>query len=278
MNAAVSLRVERGVALVTIANPPVNGLTHAVRAGLFQAFKQIAADDTIEGAVLHGAGRCFSAGGDIREFGTAAATADPGLSKDVHQAIERCGKTVVAAIHGYALGGGLETALACHYRVAAPDARLALPEVKLGVVPLSGTQRLPRLIGVEAAIDMILSGRDVRAFEAPRRLIDAMVETDELLACAANFARREPPPLVRDMPFPENNAPLFNAARAAISKGEHPPFGHHLIDAMECGAGVSFDDGLRRARAIYDAVVDSPDSQAARAAFLTSRSSSKAEA
>lgn len=279
MNKAVSLRVERGVAFVTIANPPVNSLSHTVRLGLAEAFERIAGDDAIRGAVLHGDGRCFSAGGDIREFGTPLAAADPGLSKDVHPAIEQSGKTVVAAIHGYALGGGLETAMACHYRIATPNARLGLPEVKLGVVPLSGTQRLPRLIGIEAAIAMILSGCDVVASEAPGALIDEAVEAHDLLAAAADFALRRPPSLVRDRSYPEDGEPFFCTARAAIAGGEFPAFGYHLLDAMECGRGVSFDEGLRRARAIYDAVIEAPASQAARSKFLANRSSSsRAEA
>jgi 3-hydroxyacyl-CoA dehydrogenase len=272
MTAPVSVRTDGRIAFVAIDNPPVNGLNHAVRSGVRNAFDCIRDDDNIDGVVLHGAGRWFSAGGDIREFGTPAANAFPGLSKDVHPAIEACGKTVVAAIHGYALGGGLETALACHYRVATPDAQLGLPEAKLGVIPLSGTQRLPRLIGVEAAIGMIVTARAIRADEAPAALVDAVVEQTSLLDVAARFARGPAPTLVRDLPFPADSAPALARARAEIEAGRYPLFATHLLDAVECGAGASFEEGLRGARAIYDAVVDSPHSRTARAAFLASRS------
>lgn len=277
MTARVSIRIEDRIAFVAIDNPPVNALSHAVRIGLYDAFKRVRADDGIVGVVLHGEGRCFSAGGDIRVFGTPAASADPGLSKDVHPAIERCGKTVVAAIHGYALGGGLETAMTCHYRIATPDARVGLPEAKLGVVPLSGTQRLPRLIGVEAAIDMILSAREIRAEEAPSALLDAVVEADDLLQVATDLARGTPPPLVRDTDFPADGAAFFAITRTAIAKGAYPPFATHLLDAIACGVGVSFEEGVAGARTIYESVVDSPASRAARAAFLASRSSPSRE-
>jgi 3-hydroxyacyl-CoA dehydrogenase len=267
------VRVEERIAYVAIDNPPVNGLSHNVRAALFDAFRRIRGDTGIDGVVLHGAGRCFSAGGDIREFGTPAASADPGLSKDVHPVIEACGKTVVAAIHGYALGGGLETAMACHARIATPNARLGLPEARLGVIPLSGTQRLPRLIGVGAAIDMILTGNDVRAAEAPGALVDAIVEEADLLPAAAALARRPPPPLVRDLSYPHNSAPLFAKARAAVEAGAYAPFAGRLLDAMACAIDVSFDDGVRGARAVYDATIHSPESRAAGAAFLARRSS-----
>lgn len=271
MSTHVTIRVESRIAFVTIANPPVNGLSHGIRVGLCEAFERVRADPNIDGVVLHGAGRCFSAGGDIHEFSTPAASADPGLSKDVHPAIERCGKTVAAAIHGYALGGGLETAMACHYRVATPDARLGLPEAKLGVIPLSGTQRLPRLIGVEAAIDMILNARELRAEAAPRSLV-TVVQADALLKVAADLAATGSAALVRDTPFPPDGAPFFEIARDAIAKGDYPPFATYLLDAIACGEGASFDEGVAAARAIYDSVVDSPASRAARASFLANRS------
>ncbi|MGE0742398.1 MAG: enoyl-CoA hydratase-related protein [Hyphomonadaceae bacterium] len=268
----VTVRIEERIAFVAIANPPVNGLSHAVRVGLFEAFARIRDDADVDGVVLHGGGACFSAGGDLREFGSPAAKADPGLSKDVHPAIEACGKTVVAAIHGYALGGGLETAMACHRRIATPDARLGLPEALIGVIPLSGTQRLPRLIGLEDATDMIATGREVRAEDAPHALLDAVVDVEALLPTAAQLARAAAP-LARDIPFPTTDAAAILAeARRRVTSGQYPPFAHHLIAAIEAGAtAISFDDGLARARAIYDATVDSLESKAARAAFLASR-------
>jgi enoyl-CoA hydratase len=147
----VTYRVENGVSVVTIEHPPVNGLGHSVRHGLKTAFDTARIDGRVGAIVLTGAGRGFSAGGDIREFGTLAATAAPALSLDVHPVIEGSEKPVVAAIHGFAIGGGLETALVCHYRIVAADARIGLPELKLGVIPLSGTQRLPRVLGMDNA-------------------------------------------------------------------------------------------------------------------------------
>ncbi|HVY86889.1 MAG TPA: enoyl-CoA hydratase-related protein [Caulobacterales bacterium] len=268
MTTPITVRTEGRIAFVTIDHPPVNGLSHSVRVGLYDAFTRITSDHEIDGVVLHGAGRAFSAGGDIREFGTPAASADPGLSLHVHPAMEFCGKTVVAAIHGYALGGGLETAMACAYRVATPDARLGLPEARLGVIPLSGTQRLPRLIGAEPAIDMILNAREVRACDAPSGLIDAIAETDALLDVAAGFARGPSRSLVRDLPYPADAARAFAQARTALAAGDYPPFAAHLLDAMQCGVDVDFEDGLSGARAVYDAVVNSPQSRAAQATFL----------
>jgi 3-hydroxyacyl-CoA dehydrogenase len=276
MTAPVTVRVEARIAFVAIANPPVNGLSHAVRAALYDAFTRIGRDADIDGAVLHGEGACFSAGGDIREFSTPAASAAPGLSRDVHPAIEFCGKPVVAALHGFALGGGLETAMACHRRIASPDARLGLPEARLGVIPLSGTQRLPRLIGLEAAIGMIMSGEQVRAAEAPAGLIDLIVDEGDLFREAAALAHQSAPPLVRDLPFPEDGAAeIIAAARARIEPGS---LASRLIDAVEAGRSFTFEDGLRAARAIYDATVDSAEAKAARAAFLAARNSKAREA
>jgi 3-hydroxyacyl-CoA dehydrogenase len=266
----ITLRVERQIAYVAISNPPVNALSHAVRVGLVETFKIVNNHNAIVGVVLHGEGICFSAGGDLREFGTPLAAAGPGLSKDVHPVIEGCGKTVVAAIHGYALGGGLETAMACHVRIATPEARLGLPEARLGVIPLSGTQRLPRLTALDTAIDMIVTGREIRAGDAQDALLDSVVDEKDLLERAAELARLPRPRLVRDLPFPAENAgQIFAKARRRVTSGAYPPFAHHLLNAIEAGLSASsFDEGMDRARAIYGATVDSVESKAARAAFL----------
>ena len=157
---SVRARVDGSVCLITLDNPPVNGLSFAVRVGLCELLENARQSPDISAVVIHGAGRCFSAGGDIREIGTAFGMAAPGLSSHVHPAIERCGKPVIAALHGLAFGGGLETALACNYRIACADTRIALPEVGLGIIPLSATQRLPRLIGLQGALEMIIGGRE----------------------------------------------------------------------------------------------------------------------
>src|SRR5688572_1824164 len=159
----VHYHIDRNVAVVTFSNPPVNGLSHALRTGIGEALARAQADDSIRAVVLTGGGALFSGGADIREFGTPAGTADPTLRQLIEQ-LERGDKPVVAAIGGTCLGGGLELAMAAHYRVARADARLGLPEVKLGLLPgAGGTQRLPRLVDVERAIEMIVSGDPVPA-------------------------------------------------------------------------------------------------------------------
>ena len=177
-----------GVAVVEIDSPPVNALGAAVRRVLYDSICSAAADDAVQAIVLLCAGRTFFAGADINEFGKPFA--DPDLAA-VIAAIEDAPKPVIAAIHGTALGGGLEVALACHYRVAVPDARLGLPEVHLGLLPGGGgTQRLPRLVGVEAALDLITSGRQVTAPQAlSLGLLDSLMEGEDLRADAGAFAR-----------------------------------------------------------------------------------------
>jgi hypothetical protein len=161
----VHYHVDRNVAVVTFSNPPVNGLSHSLRTGIADALSRARADDSVRAVVLTGGDGRFSGGADIREFGTPASTADPTL-RQLIQLIETSAKPVVAAIAGTCLGGGLELAMAAHYRVATADAKLGLPEVKLGLLPgAGGTQRLPRLVGVARAIEMIVGGEPVRASE-----------------------------------------------------------------------------------------------------------------
>ena len=207
----IDYRVDRAVAVISFANPPVNGLSHAVRAGIAAALERAQADPAVRAIVLTGAGGLFSGGADIREFGTPASTAEPTL-RQLIDLVETSAKPVVAAIAGTCLGGGLELALAAHYRVASADAKLGLPEVKLGLLPgAGGTQRLPRLVGVERAIDMIVSGEPVPATSlANTALLDHVVDGDPLagaveLAASADVATR-PPPRTRDIPLDEPNA------------------------------------------------------------------------
>src|SRR5918911_3462107 len=176
------------VAVLTVNNPPVNALSQHVRQGLRDGLKQAAADSAVGAIVIMCAGRTFIAGADITEFGKPPAA--PGLH-EVLDMIESSSKPVVAAIHGTALGGGLEVTLACHYRVGVKDARFGLPEVKLGLLPgAGGTQRLPRVVGVEKALSMMVSGDPIRAEEARRLgLVDELVDGD-LTAGAVAFAER----------------------------------------------------------------------------------------
>src|SRR5437773_1503175 len=154
-----------GIGVIIVDNPPVNALSTGVPEGIVVAVDKGNADPAVTAMVLIGAGRSFIAGADIRQFGRGPST--PPTGRRSYDVLDQSAKPVVAAIHGYALGGGLETALACHYRVAVPSAKLGLPEVQIGLLPgAGGTQRLPRLIGPKAALEMITSGRHVPAEEA----------------------------------------------------------------------------------------------------------------
>ena len=188
INASVDLRREGGIAIVTADNPPVNALKHEVRAGLVEALSQAREDNDVEAVVIACAGRTFFAGADITEFGKPPQA--PSLAEVIAD-IETMPKPVVAALHGTALGGGFELALACHFRIAKASARVGLPEVKLGLLPgAGGTQRLPRLLGPEKALKMIVTGEPVGAVEA---LADGVVDeiaAGDLTNSAIAFARR----------------------------------------------------------------------------------------
>eukprot|EP01036_Dinobryon_divergens_P045717 gene45717-61113_t len=177
------------VALITLNNPPVNGLGHQTRVALMDALSHALADAAVQAIVITGAGKAFCGGADIREFDTPAAFQEPNLHT-VIAALEQSTKPVVAAIHGTVMGGGLELALGCHYRIAAPGCNVALPEVKLGLVPgAGGTQRLPRALGVEPALNMIVSGEPVKSellAQIPgQTLFNKMATSSESLAAEA---------------------------------------------------------------------------------------------
>ena len=179
-------------AVITISNPPVNSFSHAVRSALLDALDRAAMDEGVKAIVLTGAGGLFSGGADIREFGTPSSMASPQL-RDVIAACEASAKPVIAAISGICLGGGFEISLACHYRVARGDARVGLPEVKLGLLPgAGGTQRLPRLVGAETALNMILGGDQVPARVLEKsRLFERVVDGDPVRAAVAFAAELE---------------------------------------------------------------------------------------
>src|SRR6266851_281843 len=192
-----------GIGVITIDNPPVNALSPGVPEGIVAAVDRGNADPAVKAMVLIGAGRSFIAGADIRQFGRGPSTS-PATGRRSYDVLDESAKPVVAAIHGYALGGGLEIALACHYRVAVPSAKVGLPEVQIGILPgAGGTQRLPRLIGPKAALEMITTGRHVPAGEAHKTgIIDEVVPEGELKGAALAFARRiadrRPLPRIRD--------------------------------------------------------------------------------
>ena len=222
MSDLVHSETRGAVAVITLDSPPVNAMGQAVREALAARIEAAIEDPAIGALVLVGSGRCFSGGADIREFGLPPK--DPHLRRLIDIA-EDSPKPVVAAIHGVAVGGGLELALGCHYRVGAPTARLGLPEIKLGLLPgAGGTQRLPRVIGVEPALDIILSGEPIPAAKARALgLLDAVIE-DDLTEGAVAFAEKllaegRGPRKSRNQKIPgEEGAGIFEAARQRIAR------------------------------------------------------------
>ncbi len=279
----IDYRVDRAVAVISFSNPPVNGLSHAVRTGISSALERANNDSSVRAIVLTGTGGLFSGGADIREFGTPAIMAEPML-RGLIEAVETSSKPVVAAIAGTCLGGGLELAMGAHYRVARADGRLGLPEVKLGLLPgAGGTQRLPRLVGVEHAIEMITSGEPVPASdEAHTALIDLVVDGDPL-AAALDFAAsaevvNRPPPRTRDIALDTTNlAALCGAARAKLEK-QRPvlPAPLRAVEVI-AAAGGSFDEGLVLERRAFLELMETPESKGLRHAFFAERAAGKVE-
>ncbi|WP_432254471.1 3-hydroxyacyl-CoA dehydrogenase NAD-binding domain-containing protein [Limimaricola sp. AA108-03] len=266
------------VAVITVDHAPVNALGRDVRAGLVQAIERFEAD-AAEIAVIHGAGRLFIGGADISEFGKPPQ--EPSLPEVVNR-IEACTKPVVAAIHGAALGGGLEIALGAHYRVAVPGAQLGLPETKLGVIPgAGGTQRAPRLVGAEAAIEMATTGTPVSARKAVELgLVDRLGEGEALeagLAYAEELLQQGAGPRpVRDMAAPAHDAAMFEARRAALQKklrGEVAPLA--ALDAIEAATKLGFDEGLAEERRQFMKMMETPQRAGLIHAFFIERKVAK---
>ena len=274
----VGSRLQGPVAVVTFDHPPVNGLSHAVRVGLARALERAIADEGVSAVVLTGGGRHFSAGADIREFGTPAATAEPTLRRLI-ELVEDAPTPVIAAIQGSCLGGGLELALAAHYRIAARDATLGLPEVKLGLIPgAGGTQRLPRLLAPARALELILGGEPVRAGAlAEIGLLDRVVSGDPVEEAIA-FAASEslPPRRTRDRSVDGAAlAAACEAARARLATERHPlPASLRAVEAV-ASAALPFDQGLAAERRAFVALMQSPESKALRHAFLAERAAGK---
>ncbi|AOI97790.1 3-hydroxyacyl-CoA dehydrogenase NAD-binding domain-containing protein [Burkholderia sp. LA-2-3-30-S1-D2] len=279
---AVDYSTRDGVAVITLNNPPVNGLGLSTRQGVMDALDRAAQDPSVTAIVLTGAGRAFSGGADITEFNTPKALQEPTLHT-VIRAVEASAKPVVAALHSVVMGGGLELALGAHYRVAAPGAQVALPEVKLGLLPgAGGTQRLPRAVGLETALNMIVSGAPVPSEQLSKSgLFDEMADGD-LLDAAVAFARKVgarqgPHPRVRDRKIVHENAAGFlqfarNSARAAAPNFPAP---HKCIDAIEAGVLNGFDKGSIAEREGFVALMMTPESRALRHAFFGERAASK---
>ncbi|HEX7913695.1 MAG TPA: 3-hydroxyacyl-CoA dehydrogenase NAD-binding domain-containing protein [Paraburkholderia sp.] len=269
-----------GVVVITLDNPPVNGLSHRTRTGILDAMVRALDDDGVNAIVIAGTGNAFSGGADIREFGTPMAFQEPTL-QTVIDTIEASPKPVVAAIHSVAMGGGLELALGCHYRVAAKDALIALPEVELGLLPgAGGTQRLPRAIGLEAALNMIVSGKTTTAGAlAHTRLFDQVVE-DGVLEAAEKYARNvaHSPgahPRLRDLAVQHDSAEAYlGYAGATIAAAGNLPAPLKCVEAVAASL-KPFDQGLLEERDAFQYLMSTPESRALRHAFFAERAASK---
>jgi len=278
----VRFDVEDGIGVITIDNPPVNALGPGVSDGIIAAVEQGEADPNVKAMVLMGAGRSFIAGADIRQFGKPR----PTPARRSYDVIDQTNKPIVAAIHGFALGGGLEHALACHYRIAVPSAKVGLPEVLIGILPGGGgTQRLPRLIGPKAAMELIVSGRHVPAPEAKQLgIIDELVEGKDLrkeaIAYAKRIAGRRPLPRVREMNdnLAEAKAEpgMFEAMRKSIARrARNQKAPYHCIAAVEAATREAFDEGLKTERRLFGELENSDEARALRYAFFAEREVTK---
>ena len=279
MSEVVSYRLEGDIGVIGVDYPPVNALGQGVREGLVNCLRQGLEDDQAKALVVIGEGRTFPAGADIREFGKPPA--GPALP-DVISEYESSDKLVIAAIHGTALGGGLEVALGCDYRVALESAKVGLPEVKLGLLPgAGGTQRLPRLVGAKAALDMIVGGNPVKAKDAYKvGIVDEVVGGD-LLEGALAYARKlvaENAPLrkIRDLDVKKEDADLFTNYEKSIARkqrGFKAPF--HCIKAVQAAVELPFDEGMKRERELFAELLVSPESRAQRHVFFAEREVAK---
>ena len=266
------------VGVIQIANPPVNALSHAVRGGLVDALKEGVADTDAQALVVLADGRTFIAGADIREFGQPPQAP---LLPDVINQLEACPKPLIAALHGTALGGGLEVALGCHYRVALAGTRVGLPEVKLGLLPgAGGTQRLPRLVGVERALEMITSGRFVEAEEALEAgIIDAISSAETpleagLAAAQEVLAGAQTPRITGQLPAPAANPQAITKTLDQLNQQSSELFSpFRIVETIQaCVDAESLEAGLRRERELFLACMDSPQRAGLIHLFFAARS------
>ncbi len=273
----VSLERQGDIGVITVNYPPVNALGPGVAEGIKDCLARGNTDPAIKGMILMGAGRSFIAGADIRGFGTNRPRLP--LGQRVYDVLDASAKPVLAAIHGYALGGGLEIAMACHYRLALPSAKVGLPEVLIGILPGGGgTQRLPRLIGPKAALDMIVTGRHVAAREARTLgIIDELLpENANLLEGAIAWLIRllavRPLPRVRDRAVKLDDPGIFDAMRKSIARrarNQKAPYA--CIDAVEASTVLPFDEGCRREADLFKELENSAEARALRYAFFIER-------
>jgi 3-hydroxyacyl-CoA dehydrogenase len=281
VNDVVDLETRGAVAVVRVNNPPVNALSRGVRDGLFDAISSADKDSNVKAIVLACAGKTFIAGADIREFGLPP---EGRTLPEVMDAIENASKPVIAALHGTALGGGLEVALTSHYRVALGSTRLGLPEVKLGILPgAGGTQRLPRLIGVERALEMMTSGDPINAQEAAKlglvdELVDGDVEAQAVAFAEKVVAEKRPLRRIRDLKdkLSEGTPEFFAKFRKSQGKKNRGfPAPEKIIQCVEAAVTKPFDEGIKFERESFAALRASPESKAQRYYFFAEREAAK---
>ena len=279
LNDVTDYVIEEGIAVVTIDSPPVNALSARVRTGIRDGVERAVADTDVTAIVLICEGRTFFAGADITEFGKAPVS--PTLV-ELQAVVEAAPKPVVAALHGTALGGGLELALVAHYRIAVPSAKVGLPEVKLGLLPgAGGTQRLPRIVGVEAALEIITSGRQVSAREAHATgLIDALADEGALRAGAIALARTvvaEARPLrrIRDLPLAADPDVFATFRKANVRKFRGFEAPEAIIRCIEAAVAMDFDAGKREERRLFEGLLAGSQSAAQRHVFFAERQAAK---
>ena len=279
-------KVHGDVAVISLNNPPVNGLGLSTRQAITEGVEKAVQDASIKAIVITGHGKAFSGGADIREFGSPKATQEPNLLSVIAQ-IENCAKPVVAAVHTVAMGGGLELALGCHYRIAAPGASIALPEVKIGLLPgAGGTQRLPRVLGVEPALNMIVSGEAIKsemlAMLPGQKLFDKMsASPDSLMDEALKFAREvsatRPLPRVRDLPckHPQGDAYFQFTRNMVKGMAKNYPAPPKCVDAVQAATKKKFDEGMVIERELFMNLMWTPECRALRHLFMSQRAASK---
>ena len=283
-------RIHGDVAVITLNNPPVNGLGLATRQGIAAGINQANADPAVKAIVITGAGKAFSGGADIKEFGSPKALQEPNLLS-VILALENSAKPIVAAIHSVCMGGGLELALGAHYRIAAPGTSVALPEVKLGLIPgAGGTQRLPRVVGVEAALNMIVSGEPIKsemlASLPGQKLFDKMAASPESLAeealafareVAAKHADGSALPLVRNLPckHPLGDAYFQFSRNMVKGMSKNFPAPAKCVDAVEAATKKKFDEGMAFERELFINLMWTAECRALRHIFVAERAASK---
>ncbi len=279
-----SFETRGNLAVITLNNPPVNGLGYATRVGIAKGLADAQADSAIKAIVITGAGKAFSGGADINEFGSPKALAEPNLSTLI-AALEASSKPTIAAVHSVCMGGGLELALGCNYRVATAGAQIALPEVKIGLIPgAGGTQRLPRVLGVENALNMIATGTPVKSEVLAKipgqKLFDRIIEGDLLegaVAFAAEVSDKRPLPLVRNLRAEHPNADAyFQFARNTVGgMSRNFPAPLKCVDAVAASVTKRFDEGVRYERELFTALMFTPESKALRHTFMAERATNK---